>query len=120
MAINLKKTAKKVTEKQINEINARLVTKKAKEKTVEVEKLTQEVYELRKSFSNLSDEFLIFKSNVKSYLDMMRYSMTRTLSETKELTPEDISYNVNMVNRLVERDYNKVVDDKIIKTDNTL
>jgi hypothetical protein len=108
MAINLKKPAKKTTPKRVTneEIASNLLEQSRKNHLADTVKYSERIEELEKNFANLSDEFLKIKSSINSYLDMMKYSLQRTLSETKEITVDDIAYNVNMVKRLVERDYN--------------
>jgi hypothetical protein len=112
MAINLKKPGtvypKKKAPKRVTneEIASNLLEQRKKDHMSDVLKYSERIEELEKNFANLSDEFLKIKSNISSYLEMMKYSLQRTLSETKEITVDDIAYNVNMVKRLVERDYN--------------
>jgi hypothetical protein len=108
MAINLKKPAKKTTPKRVTneETASNLLEQSRKNHLSDTVKYSERIEELEKNFANLSDEFLKIKSSTNSYLDMMKYSLQRTLSEIKEITVDDIAYNVNMVKRLVERDYN--------------
>lgn len=112
MAIKLKKAGtvhpKKKAPKRVSneEIASNLLEQRKKDHMSDVLKYSDRIEELEKNFANLSDEFLKLKSNINSYLEMMKYSLQRTLSETKEITVDDTAYNVNMVKRLVERDYN--------------
>lgn len=109
MAINLKKTKKTAPKRVTNEeIASNLLEQRRKDHMSDVLKYSERIEELEKNFANLSDEFVTFKGNMYSYLDMMKFSLQRTLSETKEITVDDITYNVNMVKRLVERDYDDV------------
>ena len=126
MAINLKKSGtvypKKKTPKRVSneEIAANLLEQRRKDHMSDVLKYSEKIEELEQNFANLSDEFVTFKGNMYSYLDMMKFSLQRTLSETKELTADDITYNVNMVKRLVERDYDDVRKKAEVKDNNEL
>ena len=121
MAINLKKTKKTAPKRVSNEeIAANLLEQRRKDHMSDVLKYSEKIEELEKNFANLSDEFVTFKGNMFSYLDMMKFSLQRTLQETKEITADDITYNVNMVKRLVERDYDDVRKKAEVKDINDL
>lgn len=88
MAINLKKK----TIKKVNESLESLTYK-------------MELDKARKDFAKLTDEFLQMNDRLSANLRLLENALIMTQKETGALLPSDIIYNIDMVKRLMYKNY---------------
>ena len=93
MAINLKKnTIKKVNASKVNA-------------SMELLSYKMELDKARKDFVNLTGEFLQMNDKLSANLRLLENALIITQKETGTLLPSDIIYNIDMVKRLMSKNY---------------
>ena len=88
-------------------INLKKKTIKKADTSAELLSYKIELDKARKDFVNLTGEFLQMNDKLSANLRLLENALIMTQKETGTLLPSDIIYNIDMVKRLMSKNYDE-------------